>query len=81
MARAKARTRTTRRVAAPKTTKPGAIPRRIFAHASPHSIGGVSMFAAQEQIHAGTVANFTSRRRAERIRPRSSTATKLTFWG
>jgi len=47
---------------AARATKPGAIPRRIFAHASPHSVGGVSMFAAQDQIHSGTVANFASDR-------------------
>jgi subtilisin family serine protease len=36
------------------------IPTRIFAHASPLSVGGVSLFEGQHQIHAATVANFFS---------------------
>lgn len=36
------------------------LPPRIFANVSPRSIGGVSMFEAQNQIHSGTVANFFS---------------------
>ncbi len=36
------------------------IPTRIYAQASPYSVGGVSLFEAQNQIHAGTVANFYS---------------------
>lgn len=40
--------------------KPGPIPRRIFAQASPHSIGGTSMFDAGERICADTVPNFAS---------------------
>ena len=36
------------------------VPKRLFAIASPHSIGGVSMFDMAEQISAGTVANFFS---------------------
>lgn len=50
--------------AAPKSArgKPSkaALPPRIFAHVSPHSIGGVSMFEAQHQINAGTISNFFS---------------------
>lgn len=38
----------------------GRIPDRIFAQASPHSIGRVSMFEAQDQIHSGTVGGFFS---------------------
>src|SRR5882672_10541675 len=37
-----------------------ALPPRIYANVSPHSIGGVSMFEGQHQIHAGTVTNFFS---------------------
>jgi len=37
-----------------------ALPTRIFANVSPHSIGGVSIFEGQHQIHAGTVTNFFS---------------------
>ena len=36
------------------------VPDRIFALASPRSIGGVSMFEGQERISAATVANFFS---------------------
>lgn len=36
------------------------LPSRIFAQVSPRSIGGVSMFEAQNQIQAETVANFFS---------------------
>lgn len=36
------------------------VPARIFAQVSPRSIGGVSLFDAQDQINAQTVANFTS---------------------
>jgi hypothetical protein len=47
------------------TTPPGAnptlsIPEKIFAVASPKSLGGVSMFDAQAQIRAHNVANFLS---------------------
>ena len=36
------------------------MPDVIYAHASPKSIGGVSMFEAQGQINADTVVNFVS---------------------
>ncbi|MGH7787945.1 MAG: S8 family serine peptidase [Candidatus Binatia bacterium] len=36
------------------------LPPKIFAQASPRSIGGVSMFEAQGQIRAGTVSSFLS---------------------
>lgn len=36
------------------------LPSRIFAQVSPKSIGGVSMFDAQDQINAETVTNFFS---------------------
>src|SRR5262245_48638676 len=36
------------------------IPNRIFAQASPRSVGGVSLFAVQQQINAATVGNFFS---------------------
>jgi len=52
-----------RRVArAARASKLGAIPRRIGVQASPCSVGGVSMFAPQDQIHSCTVANFASDR-------------------
>jgi subtilisin family serine protease len=37
-----------------------AMPKLIYANASPHSIGGVSMFAAGNRIAADTAANFAS---------------------
>lgn len=40
--------------------KKNPFPRRIYAIASPHSIGGVSMFEADSMINAETVANFDS---------------------
>ena len=36
------------------------LPSRIFANVSPRSLGGVSMFEAQNQIHSGTITNFFS---------------------
>lgn len=36
------------------------VPKRLFGIASPHSIGGVSMFDAAEKITANTVVNFFS---------------------
>ena len=36
------------------------LPSKIYANVSPRSLGGVSMFEAQDQIHAATVANFFS---------------------
>lgn len=44
----------------PKTSKPADLPEVIYAQASPHSIGGVSMFDADGQIRSETVANFQS---------------------
>ena len=50
-----------RRPAAPaRAARKSPVPRRLFAQASPLSQGGVSMFDAQDQIHAATVANFLS---------------------
>ena len=36
------------------------IPNRIFAQASPRSVGGVSLFAAHQQINTATIGNFFS---------------------
>ena len=36
------------------------LPSKIYAQASPRSLGGVSMFEAQDQIHSGTISNFFS---------------------
>jgi subtilisin family serine protease len=36
------------------------LPPKIFAHVSPSSIGGTSMFEGQEQINSETVMNFAS---------------------
>jgi subtilisin family serine protease len=41
-------------------TSQSALPTKIYANVSPHSVGGVSMFEGQHQIHAGTVTNFFS---------------------
>jgi hypothetical protein len=50
-----------KKTAAPSTSRDGmTIPKRIFAQASPHSVGGVSLFEAQGQIQSGTVTNFYS---------------------
>ena len=38
----------------------GPLPRRVYAIASPHSVGGVSMFEAQDQITHETLQNFLS---------------------
>jgi Subtilase family len=46
--------------AAARMPEPGPLPRRVYALASPHSAGGVSMFEAQSQITAETVPNFFS---------------------
>ena len=43
-----------------RTATTPVMPKRIYANASPHSLGGVSLFEAQEQCHAETVANFFS---------------------
>ena len=43
-----------------KKKKDVKIPEKLFANASPLSIGGVSMFDAKEAINADTVANFFS---------------------
>jgi hypothetical protein len=55
--RSEARTTGKRAASGPK---PGPIPRRIFAQASPKSVGRVSLFEAQHQIRAATVTNFMS---------------------
>lgn len=36
------------------------LPPRIYANASPHSLGGVSLFDVGDQVNAETVANFAS---------------------
>lgn len=56
-----AKSSTSRRRAA-RMPKPGPIPAVIFAQASPHSQGGVSMFDAGTQINSRTIGNFTSER-------------------
>src|SRR5262249_8937742 len=38
----------------------GVAPKKLYALASPKSLGGVSMFEAQDRIHSGTVAHFAS---------------------
>lgn len=43
-----------------KGTKNEPLPDLIYAQASPHSIGGVSMFDADGQINSETIANFQS---------------------
>jgi subtilisin family serine protease len=48
------------RTRAAKRSKPGAIPEVIYAQASPVSVGGVSLFEAQQQITSRTVASFVS---------------------
>jgi hypothetical protein len=52
------------RVAAAKRTTKSSdapmMPKRIYAQASPHSIGGVSMFDARNQINAETFTSFFS---------------------
>jgi subtilisin family serine protease len=53
-------TKKPKNVKAKKAAKALVIPQRIFAQASPRSIGGVSMFEGQEQISAETVLNFFS---------------------
>lgn len=45
-----------------KRLKPGPMPKRIFAQASPRSLGGVSMFEAFGAINEDTVLNFQSER-------------------
>ena len=61
--------KTTTRSAAGSGSTPGAppsgadllpVPGRIYAQASPHSIGGVSMFDAQDRIDSSSAASFFS---------------------
>ncbi|HEU0078134.1 MAG TPA: S8 family serine peptidase, partial [Longimicrobiaceae bacterium] len=52
--------KTTTRSAAASGADPLAVPERIFAQASPHSIGGVSMFDAQDRIDSSVAASFFS---------------------
>jgi hypothetical protein len=59
------KTPTTSKKAAPRasrgpTLSKDSLPARIFANVSPRSVGGVSMFEAQNQIHAETITNFFS---------------------
>ena len=58
-ARKSTKTKTTRAKAG-KAPKPWPIPDVIYAQASPHSQGGVSMFEAGGQINSRTIANFSS---------------------
>jgi hypothetical protein len=46
--------------AAAKTKKTSEMPKLIYATASPHSVGGVSMFEAGNSINTSTVRNFIS---------------------
>jgi len=62
-----------KRVGSKKATTKPAIPKLIYANASPRSIGGVSMFDAQEAINSETVGYFESeedtiRRAVNRLR-------------
>ena len=59
MAKKSTRSRKPPRRAA-RMPEPGPLPRRVYAVASPHSVGGVSLFGAQSQITAETVPNFFS---------------------
>lgn len=43
-----------------KVTGETKVPAKLFANVSPHSIGGVSLYAAGAQINADTVVNFFS---------------------
>ncbi len=59
--RAKSSSTRTKSKRARATRKPKSpMPRRIFAQASPHSIGGVSMFEGGHQINCETFMNFSS---------------------
>ena len=44
----------------PADSAPEALPDLIYAQASPHSVGGISMFDADGRINAQNVANFES---------------------
>lgn len=58
-----AKSRKSKRAAIRKTEhKKPAMPKKIFAQASPRSVGGVSMFEAMGNITVETVANFQSER-------------------
>ena len=48
------------KVTSKSTKSDSALPSRIFAQVSPKSVGGVSMFEAQNQIQSETVTNFFS---------------------
>src|SRR5436853_3796470 len=56
----KAATPLTSHKSSTKAGEKSALPSKIYAQVSPRSLGGVSMFDAQEQIHSGTVSNFFS---------------------
>jgi hypothetical protein len=46
--------------AKPRAKSAPVMPRKIYAQASPHSIGGVSMFSAGDKINSETYINFFS---------------------
>ena len=52
--------KTKRKTSKPSSSSKSEMPSKIFAQVSPRSVGGVSMFDAQEQISSATVANFFS---------------------
>jgi subtilisin family serine protease len=52
--------KTKRKTSKSSSSSGSEMPSKIFAQVSPRSVGGVSMFDAQEQISSATVANFFS---------------------
>jgi hypothetical protein len=52
--------KSTKRTVRARKSPSAAPPARLFAQASPRSIGGVSLFEAQNQINSNTVATFFS---------------------
>lgn len=60
MASGKSSSRSERSSGSKKNSTTPPIPNLIYAQASPHSIGGVSLFDAQGQIDASTIVNFFS---------------------
>jgi len=52
--------KTKRKTSKKSTTTEAKMPKKIFAQVSPKSVGGVSMFEAQDQILSETVPNFFS---------------------
>ena len=57
---AEPRKKTRAKTSQAKTKAKDPFPKRIFAIASPHSVGGVSMFEADSFINSQTVGNFDS---------------------